>query len=77
MRGVHLKGKLRYAEELSWSGSNYIAGCYIVIDTLGSIIPYSGFILRGFKSCELPASQHLISSENYVCKFLELVVYLR
>ena len=25
----------------------------------------------------MPASQHLISQENYICKFLELVVYLR
>ena len=41
------------------------------------LLPYSGFILRGFKSCKLPASQHLISQENCACKFLELVVYLR
>ena len=32
----------------------------------------SRFILQGFKSYELPAFQHLILQENYVCKFLEL-----
>ena len=39
-------------------------------------VPYSGFILQGFKCCELPTSQHLILQENYLCRFLELVVYL-